>query len=108
MLFVGKESSSPIPADTATVDTTTTGDVDDEKGAVAETLNMVVEKIDVLIDKALCMKPEDEDERTGSNDPDLSDVVERPGMERPNRDLYMTTECGMFPALAFSDDEDGG
>lgn len=57
IFFVDNEMSSQTPAESVIVDTTEIGDFDDENGAGSEKLNMVVENIDVLIDKAGCYRP---------------------------------------------------
>lgn len=100
--------SSPTPAESAAAQTTDLRDVDEENGALAWTLNMFDKKIDMVIDKAGCMPPDDEDDKKANNDAYLSDVIESSGMGRPNRNLQMTTEWALFPTPAWYDDYDGG
>lgn len=69
---------------------------------------MAIEKIEVVIDKADCMPPDDGDDETSNNDPEVCDLITLPGMGRPNRDLEVTAEWEMFPTPVLDDDDDGG
>lgn len=60
---------SPTQVVPAGVEMADVGDVDDENSAVPDTLNMVVEEIDVVIDKADRVPRDDEDDEAGNNDP---------------------------------------
>lgn len=92
----------------AAVEPTDVGDIDDKNGAVAETIKMAFDHIHVVIDKAGCIAPEDEDNETRNNNFEVSNIVESSGMGRPDRELDVTTEWAMFPAPALYDDDDGG
>lgn len=64
---------------------------------------MIVENIDVVIDKAGCMPPDVEHDEAGNDDPDLCDVIELSGMRHPNRDMDVTTEFSVFSTPALCD-----
>lgn len=49
-------------------------DPNNGNGTVAETLNIAVEKIDMVIDKAGCEMLGDENDETGNDDTDISDA----------------------------------
>lgn len=108
MLFVDNLMPSPIPAMPAAVETTEVGDVSDENGAVVKKLNMVVENIDLVIEKGGCMQPGDEDDETSNNNPKVSDMIELSVMVHPNIDLYVTTKWAIFPAPVLHEDDYGG
>lgn len=91
----------------AAVETTNVEDAVDENGAIAEMLDMVVKEIDVVINKAGSVLPDDEDADKGNNDPKVSNMIESLGMGSPNRDLDLTTEWAMFTKTALYDDDDG-
>lgn len=54
------------------------------------------------------MPPKDEDNETGNNDRDLSDVIEPSAMGRSNRDLKVMSGWENFRAQALYDDDNGG
>lgn len=108
MLFVDNEMSSPTPLESDTMQTTDVVDCDDENGAAAGTLNMVVEKNDVVMNKAGFMPREDEDDKTANNDSALSDVNESSDIGRPNRYLDVKNKWEMFRTPAFYNNDDGG
>lgn len=108
MLFVDHEMPSPTLGKSTTVKTTDVDDGDDENGVIADKLNMVVEKIEVVVDKAGFMPPDDEDDETSNNEPDIYYLIESSGMGSPSRDLEVTIEWEMFPARASYKDDDRG
>lgn len=55
-------------------------------------MDTVVEQMDLVIDKTARVPPDYEDDQTGKNDPEVSDMIDLSGMRRPNRDLNVTTE----------------
>lgn len=76
MLLVDNEMPSPTPGVPAAVEKTDVGDVDDENGVVAKSLDMIANYIDVAVVKAGLVPPNDEDFEKGNIDPEVPDMVE--------------------------------
>lgn len=95
--FSDNETPSATPDMSPAAESPEISGRNDEIGAIAEILNMSVEKIDILINKASCKLPGDESHDMGSDVADISDVIESTGMGRFNRDLDVTTDLTKFP-----------
>lgn len=73
------------PNEFPAVDNPGVGDNNDDNGAVAETLSMGVDEIDVVIDKAGAIPVDDGGDEAGDGSPYISDVINESGMGRPNQ-----------------------
>lgn len=62
----------------------------------------------MVIDKAIRVPPNDEDDETSNNDLEVSEMIASSGIGDPNRGLDVRTEWAMFTALEFYKDDDGG
>lgn len=60
---------------------------------------MVVEEIYLRVHKGAPVPLEDGDDKAGGNDPEVDDLIELSVMGDVNRDVYVTTEGTVFPAL---------